>query len=373
MKIAFYHELHKGGARRGTNEFAYQLKKRGHSVDLFTIEDVVREEKEFYTNIFSYKFYPKKWVGGNVRARLYKDTIELFKLCLLNKKIANVINESSKHYDLAYVAASQYIESPFILNFLKVPSFFYCNDPYYRIIYEPELFKAEGVNFFKRKYEQLNRLIRKYLDIWNIHRASYIISISKFTRDMFARVYGMRGDVIHYGVNTSYFDYKKTKKEFDLLFIGSYDFLDGYPFFENVIKKMKTNPKVRVVAFENEWLSDNQLLELYRKSRIFVAVSYKEPLGMVPMEILSCGVPVVAVNEGGHRETVIDGKTGYLIKRDVSLFAKKLDFLLRHKSVLDAMGKQARRDMVENWDWKVKGMVLEQYLTAKLNKNATPY
>ena len=371
MKIAFYHELHKGGARRGTNEFAKQLKNRGNLVDLYTIDPIIKEEKEFYVNRYSYKFIPKKWMGRNPRVRLYKDTIELFKLFILNRKIAKDINR--RKYDLVYVTASQFIESPFILNFINSPTFFYCNDPYYRIIYEPELFKTKNLNFFKIKYEQVNRIIRKNLDRWNISKANYIISISKFTRYMFAKVYGKKGDVVYCGVDTTHFVPKNLSKEYDLLFIGSYDFLDGYSFFQEVVGEMKSNPKTRTIIFEDEWLSDKELLETYNKSRIFVSVSYREPLGLVPMEVMCCGIPVVAVDEAGHKETIINNKTGYLLKRDAKLFAKKIDYLLNHNEILMQMGRNARRIMVEKWDWSVKGKELENYLFEKVkqHKNKT--
>lgn len=363
MRIAFYHELHKGGARRGTNEFARRLKTRGHEVVLYTIEEN-DNEKYFYNKINIYKFKPKVWKGRNARVRLYKDTIELFKLFLLNKKIANEINKS--HYDAVYVAASQYIESPFILRFLSSPTFFYCNDPYYRIIYEPDLFRAVNLNIFKKKYEDINRFIRKYLDKWNINKADHIVFISEFTRQMFRKVYKRDGEVIHYGVDTSHFTQYIKNKKFDLLFIGSYDFLDGYPFFMEVVKKMKTNPRVRTVIFEKEWLSEKKLLDVYRQSKILVSVSYREPLGMVPMEVMSCAIPVVAINEGGHKETILDNTTGYLVNRDASLFASKLDYLLTHNDILKKMGYNARKQMVEKWDWAIQVGKLEKFIETKI-------
>jgi len=39
-----------------------------------------------------------------------------------------------------------------------------------------------------------------------------------------------------------------------------------------------------------------------------------EDFGMVPVEAMASGKPVIAANEGGYRETVIDGVTGKLIE-----------------------------------------------------------
>ncbi|HUD10011.1 MAG TPA: glycosyltransferase family 4 protein [Patescibacteria group bacterium] len=365
MKIAVFHELHKGGARRGTNEFAHQLKKRGHTVDLFTVDNIIAEEKEFYNKINVYKFKPVIWKGHDWRKKLYKDTVELFKLFLLDRRIAKDINQ--RKYDLVYVAASQYIESPFILQFLKQPTFFYCNDPYYRIIYELELFHKDNLNFLKLRYEFLNRFIRKYLDRWNIGKAKYIIAISEFSNQLFYNAYKRKGDVVCYGAYTSFFVPSKKEKNIDILFIGSADELDGYPLFKEIIKKMKYKVKSKVVLFEKEWLNDKELLDVYQRSKILIALAHKEPFGMVPLEAMSCGAIVVAVNEGGHKETIKNHETGFLIERDAVKFAKKIDWLLENPDIVRKMSRNARREMIKNWDWDKKGEELEKLLLDKLH------
>lgn len=363
MKIAFYHELHKGGARRGTNEFAKQLKNRGHQVDLYTI-DKRSDEKEFYTNIYGYRFVPKIWRGNNWKIRLYKDTIELFELYKLNRKIAKVINK--KKYDACYLAASFFLESPFILNHLTVPTFFYCNDPYYRIIYERDLFNKDKLPFYKIWYENLNRIIRKYLDKNNISKAKYIIAISNYVKISFFNIYKIHSEIIYYGVHEKYFAPRNDHKLYDILYIGSRDFLDGYPLFKKVLDNLKLDLKIRAVLFEEEWLSDKDLLETYQASKILVATAFREPLGLVPLEAMACGVPVIAVNEGGHKETIINGKTGYLVGKDPKEIASKIDLLLSDKTLYKKMSVSARENVIKNWSWEKRGAELEALLVRKL-------
>lgn len=40
---------------------------------------------------------------------------------------------------------------------------------------------------------------------------------------------------------------------------------------------------------------------------------------MVVIESMACGVPVIAVDEGGYRETILDGKTGRLIANELCI------------------------------------------------------
>jgi glycosyltransferase involved in cell wall biosynthesis len=59
-------------------------------------------------------------------------------------------------------------------------------------------------------------------------------------------------------------------------------------------------------------VSDEELVELYKGAKGFLALSKDEDFGITPVESQSCGTPVVAFNGGGYKETVIDGKTGVL-------------------------------------------------------------
>ncbi len=53
---------------------------------------------------------------------------------------------------------------------------------------------------------------------------------------------------------------------------------------------------------------------LFARARgLLMPIRWDEPFGMVMMEALACGTPVIAFSEGAARELVIDGKTGFLV------------------------------------------------------------
>src|SRR5690349_18727077 len=127
MKIAIFHELHAGGARRAVNEFAIRLKKKNR-VDLFLVDEKTSaEENIFFSTIRLFQFIPKKWQGKNWKVRLYKDSVELFHLNKLHKKIADEINQ--KGYDIVLVFPSRYTQAPFLLKFLKTKSVYFAMEP----------------------------------------------------------------------------------------------------------------------------------------------------------------------------------------------------------------------------------------------------
>ena len=70
----------------------------------------------------------------------------------------------------------------------------------------------------------------------------------------------------------------------------------------------------------------------------------EEPFGLVPVEGMACGKPVVVTRSGGMVESVVDGETGFIIdKRDPEALAEKILLLLKDRALADRLGLQGRR------------------------------
>lgn len=67
--------------------------------------------------------------------------------------------------------------------------------------------------------------------------------------------------------------------------------------------------------------TDDELAELYRTSDLMLFTAVNEDFGITPVEAMACATPVVAVDAGGPRETVINGTTGWLVDDDPVAFA----------------------------------------------------
>lgn len=359
MKIAIFHELHNGGARRAANEFAQCLKKN-HTVDLYIVDNEKNEkDSSFYTSVKLYTFIQKKWKGNNWKIRLYKDTVELYKIKKLHKKIAGDINE--KNYDVVLVFPSRFTQAPFILNFLHPKSVYFAMEPL-RIVYDPTLQIPKSLDTPRYLYEKLNRINRKIIDKQNINKADTIIAPSKFSAAFSSRVYKKNVTVAYLGLNTNFFTDTHAKREIDVLFIGSQDLFDGYIFFKQVLNNLHNKITVREVLFENEWLQDTQIRDLYRSTKILVATSYNELLGMIPLEAMGCGVVVLAVDEAGYKETIKNHINGYLITRDEKLFAKKIEYLMDNKPIMKLLSKNASQKIQKFWNWEERTKELERIL-----------
>ena len=104
------------------------------------------------------------------------------------------------------------------------------------------------------------------------------------------------------------------------------------------------------VRFEGA-VPHEQLPAYYTAADVCVVPSYYESFGLVAVEAMACGTPVVASRVGGLVTTVTDGVNGYLIPwRCPEPFAEKLDVLIRNPELRANFGRSARRS-VERFRW----------------------
>jgi glycosyltransferase involved in cell wall biosynthesis len=113
------------------------------------------------------------------------------------------------------------------------------------------------------------------------------------------------------------------------------------------------------------WKSNEEIRQLYREATA-VLLPGREDFGMVPVEAQACGSPVVALDEGGARETVIDGRTGVLARgRSVDAFADALRSVLDLEVDPDLLRSNALRFSRERFLKDFKAAVDEALTTSR--------
>ena len=96
-----------------------------------------------------------------------------------------------------------------------------------------------------------------------------------------------------------------------------------------------------------------ELPNYYSAADVFVLPSYYESFGLVALESMACGTPVVASRVGGLSTFVRDGEVGYLVPWHCpEPFAQRLDMLLANPTLREAMGKAARAE-ARGMGWSV--------------------
>ncbi|WAZ25545.1 glycogen synthase [Streptomyces cinnabarinus] len=97
-----------------------------------------------------------------------------------------------------------------------------------------------------------------------------------------------------------------------------------------------------------------EVIQLLTHAAVFVCPSVYEPLGIVNLEAMACGTPVVASHVGGIPEVVEDGKTGLLVPVDDDFegsLARALDSVLGDPEGARSMGEAGRERAVGEFGW----------------------
>ncbi|MGA9531552.1 MAG: glycosyltransferase family 4 protein [Anaerolineales bacterium] len=383
MKIAIYHNLPSGGAKRALFELVRHLDNR-HTVDVFTmstadssfasLRGLSRNHRvfEFQTS----RLFGSPWGRLNQAAR----TIDLFRLQRLNARVAVAIEQGQ--YDVVFVHPCQFENSPSLLKQLNTRSVFFCQEPLRRIYEKMPARAYDGQSSPRRRFlDTIDPLPKAYLhflrrtDRRSLLAADQIVVNSKFIQRSVADIYGAPAKVLYLGVDTSLFAPRLNAKGDFVLSVGSLTPLKGFDF---VIKALATiresqRPPLRIVCnfeidMERKYLSalaaslgveleilrgisDRSLAESYDRALLTAYAPHREPFGLVAIESMAAGTPVVGVREGGLPETIVDGKTGVLVERDARPFGDAIHQLLQDDQSREKMGRRGRQHVLENWTW----------------------
>jgi D-inositol-3-phosphate glycosyltransferase len=126
-----------------------------------------------------------------------------------------------------------------------------------------------------------------------------------------------------------------------LMVVGGPSGLDGreeLDAVESQIDALGLSDRVRFVPPQPHHV----LSTYYRAADVVVVPSRSESFGLVALESMACGTPVVAAAVGGLRALIDDGRTGFLVDdRDPASFAKRIDELLGDPPLRAGMGAAA--------------------------------
>ncbi|BCL38864.1 glycosyltransferase family 4 protein [Nostoc sp. MS1] len=121
-----------------------------------------------------------------------------------------------------------------------------------------------------------------------------------------------------------------------------------------------------IVSFPGQ-LNQDILPSYYAAADVCVVPSHYEPFGLVAIESMSSGTPVVASDVGGLQYTVISEKTGLLVPpKDVAAFKTAIDRILLNPAWRDELGVAARRHTTDKFSWDGVAVQLDEIYTQLL-------
>jgi glycosyltransferase involved in cell wall biosynthesis len=224
------------------------------------------------------------------------------------------------------------------------------------------------------------KLFIKYLRRWDLNSSKnpdYIVAISEHIRNKIKRIYNRDADVIYPPVDTNKFQLETNKsdyylaasrlvpyKKIDLIVDAFAKMLDkklivigSGPEKEKILSK--ATPNVDVIGYQ-----DFESLKSYmQKAKAFVFAA-EEDFGIVVVEAMACGTPVLAFGTGGAAETVIDGVTGILFQRQT--VESIVDAVKRFDVISNSMNHKEIRLHSEKFSRATFEHNIQEYVNKKL-------
>jgi len=128
------------------------------------------------------------------------------------------------------------------------------------------------------------------------------------------------------------------------------------------------DPRIEFLGFVN----DQDLIRLYAKALAVPYVPYDEDYGLVTIEAMASGKPVLTTTDsGGPKEFVRGGETGYIVEPTPEALAERLDYMSEHRQELLAMKDACQRTVKPiTWDRVCRGLIQPNDRPQRLSRAA---
>ena len=282
-----------------------------------------------------------------------------------------------KKYDF-YIISGDWAMSGAVNN---RPNLWYVHSPIREIWDLYEYTRKNTVPWWARLVFDIWAHINRHLNKKYLKNAERVICNSINTKNRLKNFLGREAEVINPPVDANEYQYKQngdywlsvnrliSHKRVDiqlkaffglpeekLIIIGSYEKSRHFLQYKNYIQSIKPdNVEIR------NWVGRDELLDLYANCKGMIATAYDEDFGMAPVEAMASGKPVIASNEGGHKETVIDSLTGKLID---NLTAEKLVEAIKEVGQEPERYKMACLERAGQFDLKIFIQKIKQVINS---------
>lgn len=381
MRIAVFHNLPFGGALRSLNG---QISRLGDIItDVYTFSSNAQHPSMPDSHIHRYQYQQMKLL--NPPFGRFNGLINIRNLRRMQQACRTLAMEiDAQGFDAVLAGACQLTQTSPILRYLRTPTIYDCPEPF-RVMLEAGL-KGSPFCQISDPFRSLYSLAAVKNEYHGLTNAKMVICNSYYTRECLLRSYDVPAEVNHRGVDLELFHPMNIPKDNFVLSVGRLSPLKKHDFIAKALSLIPAplRPELRVVCGPVEQCqmppleelcnqlgvsliyevnaSDERLVDLYNRAKVTVFAPVLEPLGLVPLESMACGTPVVGIAEGGIRETIVNGVTGYLTNRSVQDFADALQRLLTQPELAAQMGLASRKHVEDNWDWEQSVTRLRKFI-----------
>lgn len=162
-----------------------------------------------------------------------------------------------------------------------------------------------------------------------------------------------------------------SERPFRALYVGRLELLKGIPYLLQAFAEVRlpdaelwlvgpvlpeirrvlarfAGPKVRIIGE----VPRDRAAEYYRQADVFVFPSVNDAFGLVILEAMACGLPVIATKHSCAPDVVVDGVHGFIVPiRDVGALKERLGHMYLKRSEAREMGCAARQRILDTFTW----------------------
>lgn len=384
MRIAIWHNLPSGGGKRALHGHIAGLVQRGHHVESWCpstadgkylpLSGLCREHILPFTLPAARKAPPLLGWATDYRAT----ALQL--RALREHAAACAAQIRAGNFDVVLANSCVVSAMPPIAQELGgLPCAVYLGEPNRRL-YEAHLnprWAAPETGFFGVMVDALKTSelrLQKREEINNARAFDRILVNSFFSRESVLRSYGVESEVCYLGIDTDFFRPTDAPVEKFVLGFGAVDFHKGVDRAiealgcvrrelrpkllwvgnnanQDYIANLSRRAAELGVEFEVRVLvPDAELISLLGRAAAVLYTSRLEPFGLAPLEANACGTPVLAVAEGGVRESIVDGENGLLMLDAAPRnMAAVIERFFSEPGLADDLRKKSRAAVLSRW------------------------
>jgi glycosyltransferase involved in cell wall biosynthesis len=387
LRIAVWHNLPSGGGKRALYDHVRGLIARGHHIESWcppTADQTYLPLSELIEEHVVPLAYQRREVLDVALRLPRRESRSLAAMDAHCRTCAEQI--AAGGFDILLAHPCMFFRASAIGRFTSIPKVLYQQEPF-RWLYEamprlPWIAPAPSTRAAlspRRIHDYLvglrklaNARFQARDELDNATAFDRILVNSLFSRESVIRAYGLDAEVCYLGTDTDRFVDQGLPRENVVVGLGAFTpeknlglaiealallpqprpklVWIGNVAYEGHIEKMMALAASRGVEFvPRVSIEDAELIGWLNRARVMVYAPRLEPFGFAPIEAGSCGLPVVAVAEGGVRETVIHSQTGLLVLHDPSAIAEAVGAILGDPQLAARLGSFARENAKSRW------------------------
>lgn len=218
----------------------------------------------------------------------------------------------------------------------------------------------------------------KYFENRTVPKLEHIFANSLNTQERLQKYLGLKSEILHPGVDygefecenyEQYFLYpsritpekrfeyaieafrqfkrKSGQKNWKLIIAGALmrDRPEHVQYYDWLRRYMQDDGEIRLN------LSFQELKKLYSNAYSVLYSPVNEDFGIVPLEAMASRKPCIAMNEGGPKEALVNGQTGFLVN-SIEEMANRMNYLAERPDETEEMGRKGREHVEKNFSWE---------------------